>query len=57
MLAHAAGQVQGSREVGVLHIRRTDSRRGADRTVPDVIAGTGPAGTGPASCQPKDANS
>jgi GT2 family glycosyltransferase len=57
MLAHAAGQVQGSREVGVLHIRRTDSRRGADRTVPDVIAGTGLAGTGPASCQPKDANS
>ena len=39
--AHVAGQVQGSREVGVLHIRREDSRRTAARNVEDVIATPG----------------
>jgi GT2 family glycosyltransferase len=41
VLAHVAGQVQGSREVGVLHIRREDSRRSAERNVEDVIATPG----------------
>ena len=33
--------VQGSREVGVLHIRREDSQRSAARNVEDVIASDG----------------
>jgi GT2 family glycosyltransferase len=37
VLAHVVGQVQGSRDVGVLHIRREDSRRDAERSLPDVI--------------------
>lgn len=41
VLAHVAGQVQGSREVGVLHIRREDSQRSAERNVEDVIATDG----------------
>ncbi len=36
VLAHVVGQVQGSRDVGVLHIRREDSPRGA-RILPGVI--------------------
>ncbi len=41
VLAHVAGQVQGSREVRVLHIRREDSRRSAERNVEDVMATPG----------------
>jgi GT2 family glycosyltransferase len=41
VLAHVAGQVQGSREVGVLHIRREDSQRSGERNVEDVIATDG----------------
>jgi hypothetical protein len=37
VLAHVVGQVQGSRDVGVLHIRREDSRRDGERSLPDVI--------------------
>ena len=55
VLAHVAGQVQGSREVGVLHIRREDSRRDGAHSLRDVIAGTGLADAGPAGCQPGDA--
>ena len=70
VLAHVAGQVQGSREVGVLHVRRDDSHRDGEHSVGDVIAGSGLTGlglaghglaragladTGPASGQPGDA--
>jgi GT2 family glycosyltransferase len=55
VLAHVAGQVQGSREVGVLHIRREDSRRDGERSLRDVLAGAGLAGAGSAGCQPGDA--
>jgi GT2 family glycosyltransferase len=41
VLAHVAGQVQGSRDVGVLHIRHKDSQRSAERNVEDVIATDG----------------
>jgi hypothetical protein len=41
VLAHVAGQVQGSREVGDLHIRREDSQRPAERNVEDAIATDG----------------
>jgi len=47
--------VQGSREVGVLHIRREDSRRDGERSLRDVLAGAGLAGAGSAGCQPGDA--
>ena len=37
VLAHVVGRVQGSRDVGVLHIRREDSRRDGARSLPDAI--------------------
>ena len=45
MLAHVVGQLQGSRDVGVLHIRREDSRRDAERSLRDVIGGAALPGT------------
>jgi GT2 family glycosyltransferase len=42
MLAHVIGQLQGSRDVGMLHIRREDSRRAGERSLGDVIGGWPP---------------